>query len=74
MLIAALGAAQEDLHVHSFVMDAHVQVMSRSLPQGIDIGQGGPYRRVDLLRLAVGGVTKRIEFAEPGCDVSKWVG
>lgn len=61
LLIAALslaqgGVAQDDLHERAFVMDAHVHVMSRSLLQGLDIGERAPDGHVDLPRLAEGGL------------------
>ena len=57
LLLAAQGArAQDDLHESAFVMDAHVHMMSRSLLEGIDIGERAPDGHVDLPRLAEGGV------------------
>ena len=50
----ALG--QDDLHERSFVMDAHVHMMTRSLLEGIDIGDRASDGHVDLPRLAEGGV------------------
>ncbi len=55
-LFAMSCMAQEDLHQSAFVMDAHVHVMSRSLLEGIDIGDRAPDGHVDLPRLAEGGL------------------
>lgn len=38
--LAQSGAAQDALHTSSFVMDAHVHVMTRSLLDGLDIVTG----------------------------------
>jgi membrane dipeptidase len=54
--LSAVAAAENDLHENAFVMDAHVHMMSRSLLQGIDIGERTPDGHVDLPRLAEGGV------------------
>ncbi len=48
--------AQDDLHSTSFVMDAHVHVMTRSLLEGLDIGERVPDGHVDVPRLAAGGL------------------
>ena len=54
--LAQPGPAQDDLHTSSFVMDAHVHVMTRSLLEGLDIGDRVPDGHVDLPRLAAGGL------------------
>ena len=54
--LAQPGLAQEDLHSASFVMDAHVHVMTRSLLEGLDIGDRATDGHVDLPRLAEGGI------------------
>ncbi|MDE0105139.1 MAG: membrane dipeptidase [Bryobacterales bacterium] len=51
-----LGSAQDDLHSESFVMDAHVHLMTRSLLEGLDIGDRVADGHVDLPRLAAGGI------------------
>ena len=50
------GSAQDDLHTSSFVMDAHVHVMTRSLLEGRDIADRAPDGHVDLPRLVEGGL------------------
>ena len=47
---------QDDLHGASLVMDAHVHVMTRSLLEGLDIGDSTADGHVDLPRLAAGGI------------------
>ena len=54
--LAQPGYAQDDLHASSFVMDAHVHVMTRSLLEGLDITDRAPDGHVDLPRLAAGGL------------------
>ena len=54
--LAQPGYAQDDLHASSFVMDAHVHVMTRSLLEGLDIADRAPDGHVDLPRLAAGGL------------------
>ena len=51
-----VGSAQDDLHSASFVMDAHVHLMTRSLLEGLDIGDRVADGHVDLPRLAAGGI------------------
>ena len=48
--------AQADLHSSAFVMDAHVHVMTRSLLEGLDIGDRAADGHVDLPRLKEGGI------------------
>ncbi len=54
--LAQAGPAQDDLHASSFVMDAHVHVMTRSLLEGVDIADRVADGHVDLPRLAEGGL------------------
>ena len=54
--LSPLGSAQHDLHSTSFVMDAHVHLMTRSLLEGLDIGDRVADGHVDLPRLAAGGI------------------
>lgn len=53
---AAALSAQDDLHRDAFVMDAHVHLITRSLLEGVDIGDRLSDGHVDLPRLAEGGV------------------
>ncbi len=51
-----MALAQGDFHERSLVMDAHVHMTTRSLLEGVDIGDRTSDGHVDLPRLAEGGV------------------
>ncbi len=56
LFIASVSTAQDDLHQSAFVMDAHVHMITRTLLEGVDIGDRLSDGHVDLPRLAEGGV------------------